>query len=213
MNCRYPFINIPLSYPYHALEPYIDAKTMKIHHEKHLQGYIDNLNLLLKENPILQKYSLRELLVSTDKIPAKLQTSIQNNAGGVYNHRFFFDGIAPANQPLNSRKFLNKAEQQFHGLKEMRAELKSAALSVFGSGYAWLVYEKGTIKIITTANQNTPVLEHCTPLLNIDVWEHAYYLKHYNIRADYLDCFFHVINWNRVEQRYLRAAKPSFITR
>lgn len=203
MNNCYPFVNTPLPYAYNALEPYIDEKTMRLHHDKHLQTYIDGLNKLLKSQPALQSCSLQTLLANWNHLPV----SLRNNAGGVYNHRFFFDSLIPCPkdfQPAIStdNKILPAIEKQFCGFDRFCSLWKESALSVFGSGYVWLVCECGMLKIITTANQNVPDLCLQTPLLNLDVWEHAYYLKHYNMRADYIDDWFHLINWDVVHSRY-----------
>ena len=201
MNSCYPFINTPLPYPYHALEPFIDEKTLHLHHDKHLQTYIDNLNALLKEHPMLQKCSLEELLISCCRLPDSLQISIGNNAGGVYNHRFFFDGMGNDDNLSMDDFLLLEINKHFCNFDQFKNQFKQAALSVFGSGYAWLVLDNGRLKITTTSNQDTPLEKHQYPLLNLDVWEHAYYLKHYNVRAAYVDDWFHVVNWHMVSLR------------
>lgn len=200
-NNRYPFENLPLTYGYAALEPYIDEKTMQLHHDKHLQTYINNLNEVLKNNPNLQRLTLEQLIVYADKLPQPLQRAVRNNAGGVYNHRFYFDQLANPSGGDPSGPLMQKIVQTYGSFDNFKAELKCAALSVFGSGYAWAVMDGNRLRIVTTANQNVPY-NYC-PILNIDVWEHAYYLKHYNVRADYIDDLFQVINWNKVEERYL----------
>lgn len=217
MNPCYPFVNTPLKYAYDALEPYIDEKTMRLHHDKHLQTYIDNLNGILEKNPGLQKRTLEELIMNWCRLPDCLQVPVRNNAGGVYNHRFFFDGLTPYGKnasgfgpdtcgcdlPANMTGYLAAAiDQQFGSFENFRAEFKKEALAVFGSGYAWLVIDRCRLKIIMTANQDTPLKHGLCPLLNLDVWEHAYYLKHYNVRADYIDDWFQVVDWNKAEQRF-----------
>lgn len=203
MNNYYPFINTPLPYAYDALEPYIDEKTMHLHHDRHLQTYIDNLNKLLEENPALQQFSLEELLTRWCRLPQHLQVPVRNNAGGVFNHRFYFDSMKEPGTPCQAPRLFDEMSLRFKSPEDFKSQFKEAALSVFGSGYAWLVSHGGRLKIITTANQNTPPLNSMTPLLTIDVWEHAYYLKHYNMRAAYIDDWFHVINWEVVEERLL----------
>lgn len=186
MNNLYPFINTPLPYSYDAMDPYIDTKTMWLHHNRHLQAYIDNLNMLLKNLPELQKWPLEKLLTEYHELPVELQTPIRNNAGGIYNHRFFFNELA--------RQFPRKDIIAFYGSVEyFKTVFKRAALSVFGSGYVWLVSEGPIPRIITTANQDVPDLKTVHPLLNLDVWEHAYYLKHYNVRADYIEDWFRIV--------------------
>lgn len=227
MNDYYPFVNTPLPYAYDALEPYIDEKTMQLHHDRHLQTYIDNLNKLLEENPALQKYSLEEMLTIWRRLPCHLQAPLRNNAGGVYNHRFYFDGMAPVagrrcrcgkndmqdggsfhckenDMQDGSSSLFREMSRQFGSPEAFRREFKESALSVFGSGYAWLVCDCGCLKIVTSSNQNTPVLRSRTLILNIDVWEHAYYLKHYNLRAAYIDDWFRIVDWRRAEKRFQR---------
>lgn len=202
-NNYYPFVDLPLPYEYDALEPFIDQKTMHLHHDRHLQIYIDNLNNVLKENPPLQQLSLRQLICSASRLPWELQAIVRNNAGGVYNHRFFFDGLTnPANQ-TPAGNLAQAIACQFGNFGNFRDTFQKAALSVFGSGYAWLVVDRNTLRIITTANQNTPIEMNLCPVLTVDVWEHAYYLKHYNVRADYIKDWFHIINWNQAEINYL----------
>ena len=210
MNNYYPFINTPLPYAYDTLEPFIDEKTMHLHHDRHLQTYIDNLNNFLEENPSLQNYSLEELLTMWCRLPCHLQASLKNNAGGVYNHRFYFDGMNPGSQSdcaskgrtVSSSRLFREMTRQFGSPENFRSQFKTAALSVFGSGYAWLVSDSAVLKIVTSSNQNTPVRQFRTLLLNIDVWEHAYYLKHYNLRAAYIDDWFHVVNWEKAAERF-----------
>lgn len=206
-NNYYPFVNAPLPYAYDALEPYIDEKTMYLHHDRHLQTYINNLNEILKENPQLQSLSLEQLIVNASRLPKSLQTSIRNNAGGVYNHRFFFEGLINPSDKIPHGKISEEIEKQFHSIETFMGEFTKAALSVFGSGYAWLVSDKGILKIITTRNQNTPLEQRLCPILNLDVWEHAYYLKHYNMRADYIKDWHHIINWDNAEKNYRNCLK------
>lgn len=199
-NNFYPFENLPLPYSFDSLEPYIDEETMRIHHDKHLQTYINNLNNLLKENPCLQRLSLENLIKRNLNLPCKISTAVRNNAGGVYNHRFYFDLLENPTDSKPSGVLLNKIECCFKSFDNFKSEFKKAALSVFGSGYAWLVSDCGKLRIVTTANQNNPMSVGLKPILTIDVWEHAYYLKHYNLRSDYNDDWFNVINWDNVSK-------------
>lgn len=192
-NNQYPFINMPLPYSYQALEPYIDATTMYLHHEKHLQAYIDNLNKLLAKKPKLQTYTLQELTQMPD--------DIGKNSGGVYNHRFYFEGLQPPERIIHNQLY-KEIENQFQSFEIFQKIFKQTALSIFGSGYAWLVSERGLLRIITTANQGVPCPKKMCPILCIDVWEHAYYLKHYNLRGDYIDNWFKVINWKTAQMRW-----------
>ena len=204
-NDYYPFINLPLPYAYDALEPYIDTQTMHLHHDKHLQTYTDNLNKALENNPSLQSLSLESLLKNSDKLPMDVQKAIRNNGGGVFNHRFYFDGLTNPSSEFPQGKLREAIYESFENFPHFKEIFKQAALSVFGSGYAWLVKNKDELRIITTANQNTPIEMGYTPILVIDVWEHAYYLKHQNKRADYIDNWFNIINWQKAEQNYLEA--------
>ncbi len=192
-NNQYPFINTPLPYAFQALEPYIDATTMYLHHEKHLQAYIDNLNKLLAKEPKLQACMLEEL--------TQMPGDIGRNSGGVYNHRFYFEGLQPPKKVPHNQLY-EEIESQFQSFEAFQRIFKQTALSVFGSGYAWLVWERGMFRIITTANQDVPCLKKMSPILCIDVWEHAYYLKHYNLRGDYVDDWFKVINWETAQMRW-----------
>ena len=215
-NMYYPFSNEPLPYGYSDLEPWIDTKTMELHHDRHLQAYIDQLNRILEENPQLQKLSLRQLVMQAGKLPQWLQRPVRNQAGGVYNHRFFFEGMRPAKpdmqslvpgQPVCSEmpsdQLMTHFVRDFGSFEMFQKKWKAAALSVFGSGYAWLLRIRGRMRIVTTANQNTPLALGVQPLICLDVWEHAYYLKHYNERAAYVDDWIHVVNWEKVEKRFL----------
>ena len=202
-NEFYPFKNLPLPYEYNAMEPYIDEKTMRLHHDKHLQTYIDNLNNTLRELPQLQRLPLEQLIRISSRLPHDIGTALKNNAGGVYNHRFFFDGLKNPSDMEPSGTLGQAINEQFGSFDSFRDAFKKAALSVFGSGYAWLVLDRGKLRIVTTPNQNTPLEQNLCPVLAADVWEHAYYLKHYNVRADYIDDLMRVIDWDMAEKNYL----------
>lgn len=204
-NNYYPFVNQPLPYDYQALEPFIDEKTMHLHHDRHLQTYIDNLNGILEKEPKLQKLSLEQLIQISGKLPCRLQAPVRNNAGGVYNHRFFFQGMVQPAPKVPGETLLGPIRQQFGSLEKCLEDFKQAALSVFGSGYAWLVWSPKGLRILTTPNQNCPVEWGLRPILVIDVWEHAYYLKHYNLRKDYIEDWRQVINWEWAEDNFLCA--------
>lgn len=203
-NNHYPFVNLPLPYDYDALEPFIDTQTMHLHHDRHLQTYIDNLNKTLADYPNLQNLTLEELIQNADKLPCSIQKTIRNNAGGVYNHRFYFNMLTNPSSEFPEGKLRKAIYEAFENYPRFKDLFKQAALSVFGSGYAWLISDKGKVRIITTANQNTPIEYGLTPILAIDVWEHAYYLKHYNKRADYIDNWFQIINWEKAEHNYTK---------
>lgn len=203
MNQQYKFVNTPLPYAYDAMEPYIDEKTMRLHHNRHLQTYIDNLNNILCRYPLLQSWTLEQLILNVPSLPEDIQTPVKHNAGGVFNHRFYFSNLANPASPPPEGALCEAIEKEFSSYKAFRNCLKEAASSVFGSGYAWLVVNAaGKLCITTTRNQDTPLPLGMLPVLNIDVWEHAYYLKHYNLRADYIDDWFHVINWKQAGKNY-----------
>lgn len=202
MSVQYPFVNEPLPYAYDALEPYIDEKTMHLHHDKHLQTYIDNLNKILEGYPEFQEWALEQLLFNIASLPAEIQTGVKNNAGGVFNHQFYFDNLKnPSGEPVG---LLSEAiTEDFGSFAAFKDKMKAAGLSVFGSGYAWLaVNALGRLTIVTTANQDTPLPLGLCPVLNLDVWEHAYYLKNFNVRANYIENWFHVVNWEQAERNY-----------
>lgn len=204
MNNHYKFINTPLPYAYNAMEPYIDEKTMRLHHDKHLQTYINNLNETLAQYPQFQNWPLEQLIINIPSLPQDIQVSVNHNGGGVYNHLFYFSNLAnPAHlQPIGMLG--ESIKNKFGSYDSFKKQFKEYALSVFGSGYAWLVVNaSGQLDIITTKNQDTPLPLRLYPVLNIDVWEHAYYLKHYNLRANYIDDWFHVINWNHANKNYM----------
>lgn len=193
----YPFRLHELPYAYHALEPFIDQRTMYFHHDKHLKTYIDNLNKALESYPEYQTWTLEELLTHLSELSEELRTPVRNNGGGVYNHEMYFHLMAPAGQP-----FSTEVAEAFGGEDNWKRQMKAAALGQFGSGFAWLVRDTtGALKIIALPNQDNPLTIGLQPILPLDVWEHAYYLKHQNLRSDYIDDWFHVINWNAVEQR------------
>ncbi|MCI8631272.1 MAG: superoxide dismutase [Firmicutes bacterium] len=179
---------------------------MELHHDKHLQTYIDNLNDALKDCPELQDLSLEQLIINSHRLPEDIGTKIHNNAGGVYNHRFFFAGMQNPQDSAGMPKGRLEAEviKTYGSFDNFKTAFKKAALSVFGSGYAWLAVCRGKLRIITTANQDTLLEMGMCPVISLDVWEHAYYLKHYNVRAAYIDDWFNVVNWSKAEKNYLK---------
>lgn len=205
MNENYKFINLPLPYAYNAMEPFIDEKTMRLHHDRHLQTYIDNLNKALSKYPLFQSWPIEQLIVNVPSLPEEIQTAVANNAGGVFNHQFYFSNLANPAPPQPVGILGEAINKEFGSFTSFQNQFQTAALSVFGSGYAWLVVNAAEqLAIITTANQDTPLPQGLYPLLNLDVWEHAYYLKHYNLRADYIDDWFHVVNWENANKNYMR---------
>jgi len=203
----YPFELFKLPYAFDALEPHIDTKTMELHHNRHLKTYTDKLNAALKPFHEFHNWSLERLLCNINILPVKLRNDIRNNGGGVFNHIYYFSGLSPA-EPAESRKFGgnlgNKIDKLFGGWDKFKAKFKESALEVFGSGYLWLVADRrGHLKILHTENQDSPITRGFCPIMCIDVWEHAYYLKHYNVRADYIDDWFAVLNAKFAEENYL----------
>jgi len=191
-----------LPYDYSALEPYIDAQTMEIHYSKHHQTYVDKLNAALKDFPDLADKNIEELVSSIDNLPATIQVPVRNNGGGHYNHTLFWQSMTSDNDqnnlPTNISDAINNA---FGDLESFKAEFAGVAINRFGSGWAWLVGKDGNLEIISTANQDTPLELGCQPLLGLDVWEHAYYLKYQNRRPEYIEAWWNVINWSAVAQR------------
>lgn len=205
---HYEFPLLPLPYGYDELVPYIDGETMHYHHDKHLKAYVDNLNAILKNYPKLQKLSLKCLIKQDLHVDLKTQILIKNNAGGVYNHNFYFYIMTPhsTKQPLGTLK--TAIDRKFGSFDAFKAEFKKAGLDRFGSGYAWLtVTNCGKLKVISTANQDTPLTLGLNPIILVDVWEHSYYLKYKNMRADYLDNWFNVIDWEIAENNYISIMK------
>lgn len=200
MNQHYPFTLQPLPYEYDALEPYINEETMHFHHDKHLQTYVDNLNNLLKDYPQYHDCTLHQLVAKYCHLPEAIQTGVRNNAGGVYNHQLYFYCMGKG-ETRPTGKLAECIDRCFGSYDNWREKMKASALSQFGSGWAWLVTDpKGNFKIMHTLNQDNPLAKGMTPLLLVDVWEHAYYLQYQNRRAEYLDNWFQVINWRAVEQ-------------
>ena len=192
-----------LNYAYDALEPFIDARTMEIHHTKHHQSYVNNLNAALEKHPELD-YTLEELLANHDLIPADIRTAVINNGGGHYNHSLFWTLLKVNEVKGPKGKLLEAIEKDFGSFDAFKEQFSAAAKKQFGSGWAWLYVDpKGTLKVTGTPNQNN-VLADGRPILAIDVWEHAYYLQYQNRRPDYVSAFFNVINWDEVERLYLQ---------
>ncbi|MDE7270769.1 MAG: superoxide dismutase, partial [Acetatifactor sp.] len=181
----YPFVVRPLPYEYDALMPVLDEETLHFHHDKHYKTYVDNLNKVLADYPELQKLSLKELLTKPEELPASARTAIRNNAGGVYNHELYFDMMKGSCGQEPTGPLAEAITRDFGSYKQWKDQMKQAAVSQFGSGWAWLVADReGKLSIVQTANQDVPDLQLYTPLLLVDVWEHAYYLQYQNRRAD-----------------------------
>ena len=199
----YPFVVRPLPYEYDALVPVLDEETLTFHHDKHYKTYVDNLNGALADYPELQKKSLTELLSQLNMLPGAVQTAVRNNGGGVYNHELYFDSMKEPVGQEPSGALAEAIDRDFGSYRQWKEQMKQAAVGKFGSGWAWLVADgDGILSIVQTANQDVPDLEDYTPILLVDVWEHAYYLQYQNRRADYVDGWFGLINWRKAGKRY-----------
>jgi Fe-Mn family superoxide dismutase len=195
----------PLPYAYDALEPHIDAKTMEIHHDKHHQAYVNKVNDAIKGNADLEAKSIEDLIAGLKSVPEGIRTAVRNHGGGHVNHSFFWPILkkdvkfgGPAAEAI---------EKELGGFDPFTEKFTAAATGQFGSGWAWLVVNNGKLEIMSTPNQDSPLTEGKTPIVGIDVWEHAYYLKYQNKRPDYVEAFFNVINWEKVGELYTAATK------
>ncbi len=198
----------PLPYDYSALEPHIDTQTMQIHHDKHHAAYVTNLNKALESAPELAGKSITEIISNLSSVPEKIRQAVINNGGGHYNHTLFWEIMGPkgGGEPKGElAKAINAAFGNYEGLRE---KVSNAGLTRFGSGWAWLVADKsGQLQVVSTANQDSPLSNGLQPVLGVDVWEHAYYLKYQNRRADYLSAWWNVVNWDAVAARYASLKK------
>ncbi|MCX6833185.1 MAG: superoxide dismutase [candidate division Zixibacteria bacterium] len=194
---------ITLPYAYDALEPFIDKETMALHHGKHHQTYVNKLNEAVANHPDLQAKTPEELVKSLNSIPESIRNAVRNHGGGVINHNFFWQ-ILRKDVPFGGQ-VADAINVKFGGFEKFKELFASAATGVFGSGWAWLVTAGGNLEIISTPNQDSPLTQGKTPLLTIDVWEHAYYLKYQNRRPEYIGAFFNVINWEQVNRNFLAA--------
>ena len=189
-----------LSYDYSALEPTIDKRTMTIHHSKHHQAYVDKLNAALESAPELADTPLTDILADLSQVPESIRTAVQNNGGGHYNHSFFWTILSPTKQEC-SGLIKEKIDETFGSFDEFKAQFTQAAMTRFGSGWAWLVLQKDhSLKIVSTPNQDSPIMTGETPLIGLDVWEHAYYLNYQNKRPEYIENFFDIISWSKVNE-------------
>ena len=201
-----PFTLPPLPYAPNALEPHIDAMTMEIHHGKHHNAYVTNLNKALESAPSLAGRSLEELLANNCAIvPENIRTAVRNNGGGHINHSMFWQIMGPQGGGDPSGPLAEAIKSTFGDVAAFKSKIKEAGLGRFGSGWAWLVLHNGKLQIVSTANQDSPYMNGQTPLLGVDVWEHAYYLRYQNRRADYLEAWWKVVNWNEVGKRFAAA--------
>ncbi|GBG96466.1 superoxide dismutase [Lactococcus termiticola] len=197
-----------LPYAYDALEPFFDEATMKLHHDKHHNTYVTNLNAAIEKHPELGEKSIEELVAGLKDVPADIQMAVRNNGGGHLNHSQFWNWLRPntdGSQNHADGEIGDAIAKAFGSFEEFKAQFKAAATGRFGSGWAWLVVEKGELKVVSTANQDNPITDGQTPVLGLDVWEHAYYLKYHNVRPDYIEAFFNLVNWDKVNELYAAA--------
>ncbi|HKV86577.1 MAG TPA: superoxide dismutase [Candidatus Dormibacteraeota bacterium] len=193
----------PLPYAFDALEPHIDAKTMEIHHDKHHAAYVNNANAALEKHPEWAKKSVEDLLWSINEVPEDVRTAIRNNAGGHSNHSIFWTIMAPGAGGAPNGRVADGLKTAFGTYDAFKEQLQKTAVSQFGSGWAWLVVDKnGKLAVKGYPNQDSPYMEGLTPILGIDVWEHAYYLKYQNRRADYVAAWFNTLNWDAINARF-----------
>nr|WP_106779925.1 superoxide dismutase [Lysinibacillus timonensis] len=193
-----------LSYAYDALEPNIDARTMEIHHTKHHNTYVTNLNAAVEGTEFAGK-DLLDLISNIDALPADKQTAVRNNGGGHANHTLFWEILAPGGATSPSGELASAIDAKFGSLDNFKDEFAKAAAGRFGSGWAWLVVDGGELAVTSTPNQDSPVMEGKTPILGLDVWEHAYYLNYQNRRPDYISAFWNVVNWDVVAEKFAAA--------
>ena len=191
-----------LPYAVDALEPYIDAQTMTIHHTKHHQAYITNLNAALEKHPELAGKSLEDLLSDLNAVPEDIRMAVRNHGGGTWNHNMFWEIMGPKMGGAPSGELTRAIEAAFGSFDAFKAEFEKAATTRFGSGWAWLVKKGDGLAVVSTANQDNPLSDRSTPILGIDVWEHAYYLKYQNRRPEYISNWWNVVNWEAVAERY-----------
>ena len=199
---EYPFL--PLPYTYNALEPILDAKTVEIHYTKHHKAYLDKLNALVKRYPsFFEGKTIEDVLSHPDEIPADIRQEVINQGGGYANHNLYFYSLSPNGGGEPFGKLAKEIKLAFGSFDQLKRLLAQAATSQFGSGYGWLVLDQNKkLRVVKTLNQNSPLSAGFTPLLNLDVWDHAYYLKYQNRRADYTEAIFEIINWDEVERRF-----------
>lgn len=194
-----------LPYAYDALEPYIDVETMHLHHDKHHNTYVTNLNAAIEKHPELGTKSVEELIADMDSIPEDIRTAVRNNGGGHANHSFFWEIMAPNAGGAPTGDIKEAIDAAFGSFDKLKEEFKTAATGRFGSGWAWLVLNNGKLEITSTPNQDSPLMDGKTPVLGLDVWEHAYYLNYKNVRPDYIDAFWNLVNWDEVNKRFAAA--------
>jgi Fe-Mn family superoxide dismutase len=199
-----PYSVPPLPYAYDALEPTIDKQTMEIHHDKHHQAYVDKVNAALAGTPLADA-SIEDVLKDLNRVPEDKRTAVRNNGGGHYNHTLFWESMGPGAGGEPSGALGEAIAQTFGSFSDFQAKLKETGVNQFGSGWAWLIHDGSGLAIVGTPNQDNPISNGKTPLLGVDVWEHAYYLKYQNRRPDYLDAWWGTVNWAKVAERFAAA--------
>jgi len=197
-----PFKQDPLPYAANALEPHIDARTMEIHHTKHHQAYVNNLNAAIEKAPELASKSLDDLMRGINSVPEAVRTAVRNNGGGHWNHSLFWQLMGPGKGGEPSGKLADAIKSAFGDFNKFKEQFAAAGVGRFGSGWAWLVNDGGKLSITSTPNQDTPLMDGKTAILGLDVWEHAYYLKYQNRRPDYIAAWWNVVNWDAVADRF-----------
>jgi len=202
---KYPYSLPQLPYPYDALEPYIDKMTMEIHHTKHHQGYINNLNSALEKYPEFHNLELEEILKNLNQLTEEIKTAVRNNGGGHYNHTLFWEIMKPNGGGEPGGRLKEEIEKNFGSFEEFKKLFSETAIKHFGSGWAWLVITSDKkLKVYSMLNQDSPLMNGDIPIMGLDVWEHAYYLKYQNRRAEYVEAWWHVVNWDKIEENLLR---------
>lgn len=197
------FLLPQLAYDYDALQPHIDKETMEIHHSKHHQGYVNNLNAALENHADLGNKEIEYILMNLDSVPEAIRTTVKNNGGGHYNHSLFWTIMSPNGGGEPTGTLAEAIEQKWHSFNKFQDEFNNAAKTQFGSGWAWLCKDgNDNLQITSTANQDSPLSEGLVPIMGLDVWEHAYYLKHQNRRPDYIENWWNVVDWDRVAQNF-----------
>ena len=197
----------PLPYDYAALEPHIDAETMKLHHDKHHQAYVNNLNAAIEKHPDLAKHTAEDLLRNLNNVPEDIRTTVRNNGGGHVNHSMFWKIMKHGGGGDPTGKIAEQIKKDFGDFAAFKKQFNETTAKQFGSGWGWLIWENGKLAITTTPNQDSPLLHGKFPILGNDVWEHAYYLKYQNKRPDYLAAWWNTINWDEVNKRFDQASK------
>jgi Fe-Mn family superoxide dismutase len=195
----------PLPYAYDALEPHIDKATMEVHHDKHHQAYVDKANAALEGTP-LASAAIEDVLKDLSQVPEAKRTAVQNNGGGHYNHSLFWESMSPNGGGAPDGALAQAIDSVFGSFEAFQSSLKEAGVNRFGSGWSWLVHNGSELAIVSTPNQDNPISNGSTPLLGVDVWEHAYYLKYQNRRPDYIDAWWNVVDWNKVAERFAAAS-------